>query len=196
VGEKVLDSGDPTPGPQGYFSVGKMWNLSGPITFIERRAFYEYNLDNLSLDPNTLIKNAYLSLAVEHFSLTKSSEYLFAEILGYVGNGKPDLSDFGAGVILGEGDISKPSSGQFYTINFDVTQFVNARVSNHDTFAGFGIRIKDFFGNYGTANQITSLTIETADTGEPVPEPTTIFGSALALGVGGWLKRKKINSAE
>ena len=26
---------------------------------------------------------------------------------------------------------------------------------------------------------------------EPVPEPTTIFGSALALGVGGWLKRKK-----
>jgi hypothetical protein len=26
---------------------------------------------------------------------------------------------------------------------------------------------------------------------QPVPEPTTIFGSALALGVGGWLKRKK-----
>jgi hypothetical protein len=26
---------------------------------------------------------------------------------------------------------------------------------------------------------------------ESVPEPTTIFGSALALGVGGWLKRKK-----
>jgi len=24
-----------------------------------------------------------------------------------------------------------------------------------------------------------------------VPEPTTIFGSALALGVGGWMKRKK-----
>ena len=26
-----------------------------------------------------------------------------------------------------------------------------------------------------------------------VPEPTTIFGSALALGVGGWLKRKKLS---
>jgi hypothetical protein len=26
---------------------------------------------------------------------------------------------------------------------------------------------------------------------EPVPEPTTIFGSALALSLGGWLKRKK-----
>jgi hypothetical protein len=26
---------------------------------------------------------------------------------------------------------------------------------------------------------------------QPVPEPTTIFGSALALSLGGWLKRKK-----
>jgi len=26
---------------------------------------------------------------------------------------------------------------------------------------------------------------------QPVPEPTTIFGSAIALGLGGWLKRKK-----
>jgi len=26
---------------------------------------------------------------------------------------------------------------------------------------------------------------------QPVPEPTTIFGSALALGLGGWLKRRK-----
>jgi hypothetical protein len=26
---------------------------------------------------------------------------------------------------------------------------------------------------------------------QTAPEPTTIFGSALALGVGGWLKRKK-----
>ena len=187
VGEKVINSGEPTFGdPTGSFFIGKIWNYKTGL--IERRAFYEYNLDNLSLAPNTIIKSAYLNLAVEHFSLTKSSEYLFAEILGYVGNGKVDLSDFGAGVVLGEGDISKPSSGQFYTISFDVTQFVNARVSNHDTFAGFGIRIKDSFANYGTANEITSLRIETADAGEPVPEPTTIFGSALALGVGGWLK--------
>jgi len=26
---------------------------------------------------------------------------------------------------------------------------------------------------------------------QPVPEPTTIFGSAMALGLGGWLKQKK-----
>ena len=191
VGEKVINSGEPTSDPTGSFFIGKIWNFNGFIGPTERRAFYEYNLDNLSLAPNTIIKSAYFNLATEHFSLTKSYAYLFVEILGYVGNGKPDLSDFGAGVVLGEGDISKPSSGQFYTINFDVTQFVNARVSNHDTFAGFGIRIKDSFANYGTANVLTSLTIETADDAEPVPEPTIIFGSALALGVGGWLKRKK-----
>ncbi|MEG5095493.1 PEP-CTERM sorting domain-containing protein, partial [Microcoleus sp. B13-B4] len=37
----------------------------------------------------------------------------------------------------------------------------------------------------------SSLVIETVDAAEPVPEPTAIFGSALALGLGGWLKRKK-----
>jgi hypothetical protein len=36
-----------------------------------------------------------------------------------------------------------------------------------------------------------TLTIRTADVAEPVPEPTTMFGSALALSLGGWLKRKK-----
>ncbi len=27
---------------------------------------------------------------------------------------------------------------------------------------------------------------------QPVPEPVTIFGSVIALGVGGWLKRKNL----
>ena len=41
-------------------------------------------------------------------------------------------------------------------------------------------------------NRITSwnFTVDGEHRSEPVPEPTTIFGSALALGVGGWLKRK------
>jgi hypothetical protein len=39
----------------------------------------------------------------------------------------------------------------------------------------------------------SSLVIETADVADPVSEPTTIFGSVIALGVGGWLKRKKSN---
>ena len=37
----------------------------------------------------------------------------------------------------------------------------------------------------------SSLVIETVDAAEPVPEPTTIFGSAIALCLGGWVRRKK-----
>ena len=40
-------------------------------------------------------------------------------------------------------------------------------------------------------DRITSWTFTLEGNHTPVPEPTTIFGSALALGVGGWLKRKK-----
>jgi hypothetical protein len=77
--------------------------------------------------------------------------------------------------------------------------FVRERVRNRDAFAGFGIRIDGAnwwdYGSFhlgGTSNFYhPSLTITTADVAEPVPEPTTIFASAIALGVGGWLKRKK-----
>jgi hypothetical protein len=41
-------------------------------------------------------------------------------------------------------------------------------------------------------NNNSSLIVETDDVAEPVPEPTTIFGSAIFLGVGGWFKRKKL----
>jgi hypothetical protein len=76
-----------------------------------------------------------------------------------------------------------------------VTSFVNQRASNGDTFAGFGIRALNIGALYlGKSNTLPRLIVETAEpVPEPVnvPEPTTIFGSALALGVGGWLKRKK-----
>jgi hypothetical protein len=80
-----------------------------------------------------------------------------------------------------------------YIINFNVTNFVNQRVSNGDAFAGLGIRnstlFADYFGGSVSLANSAELTIET----EPVPEPTTIFGSALALSLGGWLKRKKLS---
>jgi hypothetical protein len=73
-----------------------------------------------------------------------------------------------------------------------VTPFVNQLVSNNDNFAGFGIRASNFGGvGLNAINNNSSLVVETDDVAEPVPEPTTIFGLALALGVGGWLKRKK-----
>jgi len=65
-----------------------------------------------------------------------------------------------------------------------------------DAFAGFAIRALNqgsvLLGGPNALDR-ASLVVETVTVTEPVPEPTTIFGSALALGVGGWLKRKKLS---
>jgi hypothetical protein len=119
---------------------------------------------------------------------------LFLQLSGYVGNGRPDVSDFDAGVYLGEENALTPYPfpSRRDEINFNVTNFVNQLVSNGDDFAGFGFRIPTPYINYGRATLPgSSLTIETANVAEPVPEPTTIFGPVIGLGVGGWLKRKK-----
>ena len=148
----------------------------------------------MSLAPNTVISSAIFQASIQNVQLL-SYPYrsLYLDIFGYVGNGRPDLSDFNAGVKLGSENTLTPYPlpRRLSSIDFDVTQFVNARVSNRDAFAGFGIRVGNYFANYGTAALgSASLKIETVDIAEPVPEPTTIFGSAIALGVGGWLKRK------
>ena len=114
-------------------------------------------------------------------------------IFGYVGNGTAETSDFEAGVLLSSVDVSQSSTSAF--LNFDVTEFVNQRASNNDAFAGFGIRALNLggfaLGGNNFPGSAPRLVVETAEVAEPVPEPTTIFGSALALGLGGWLKRKK-----
>jgi hypothetical protein len=171
-----------------------------PYSSSDTRAFYEFNIGNLSLDTNTVIKRAILNTPLSNVRLGGSARSIDLELFGYVGNGIPDLSDFYAGVPIGfENAVTwypipyRPIP----QINFDVTNFINQRVSNGDGFAGLGIRVRNAFRNGGTVTLLgaygeePTLTIETADVAEPVPEPTTIFGSALALGVGGWLKRKK-----
>jgi hypothetical protein len=65
-------------------------------------------------------------------------------IFGYVGNGTVEASDFEAGVLLSSVDVSSSSPGDI--LSFDVTPFVNQRVSNGDAFAGFGIRALNFGG--------------------------------------------------
>ncbi|MEG3959097.1 PEP-CTERM sorting domain-containing protein, partial [Microcoleus sp. herbarium2] len=101
-----------------------------------------------------------------------------------VSNMIPHLSD--------KGYISSSSPGDI--LNFDITPFVKQRVSNGDAFAGFGIRALNFGGlalNTSNFSGIKpSLIVETAEVTESVPEPTTILTAAIALGWGGWLKRK------
>jgi hypothetical protein len=114
-------------------------------------------------------------------------------IFGYVGNGTAETSDFEAGVFITSVDVSQSSPGA--VLNFDVTDFVKQGVSNNNPFAGFGIRALNLGGLSLKGSDIPGsqprLIVETAEVAEPVPEPTTIFGSAIGLCVGGWLKRKK-----
>ena len=167
----------------------------------------EFNIGSLFMETNTIINKAVLELVVGSEGYFFNGEVLGKPsslgIFGFVGNGivdenlgggKVSDAEFAAGVFLSSVDISSFSTGD--TFNFDVTDFVNQRVSNGDAFPGLTIRALDLGGvGLRTSNKSSprelSLIVQTADVAEPVPEPTTIFGSAIALGVGGWLKRKK-----
>jgi hypothetical protein len=164
-------------------------------TLGEAAEFAEFNIGSFSLAPNTVISSAVFQAEILSFLVyglgVSATNPGSLGIFGYVGNGTVDASDFEAGVLLSSVDVSSSSPGDI--LNFDVSPFVNQRVSNGDAFAGFGIRALNF-GSLALANyseRRPRLVVETADVAEPVPEPTTIFGSAIALGVGGWLKRKK-----
>jgi hypothetical protein len=198
----------------GGISVKKLGGFRWESDTAESRAFYEFNMGTLSFASDTIISRAILNLPFSNLEIAYRT--LFLDLFGYVGNGMPNLSDFNAGVRIGTQDavINYPPDPQYYppylyyyrtgTLKFDVTNFVNQRINNGDNFAGFGIRVftsdnNNYYPNYGSASlpnypgSEPSLIIETVDVGEPVPEPTTIFGSAIVLGVGGWLKRKKSN---
>jgi hypothetical protein len=154
---------------------------------IERRYFSELDLTGFSIPPDTRVY-ATFKTSIQYMGPISSNFYL--DLFGYVGNGTADLSDFNAGVRLGtEKPLFAGPNSRFANVSFDVSQFVNERIRNRDNFGGFGIRVHNSssFLSYGSGYiPATNLTIST----EPVPEPATILGAAVALGWGGWLKRK------
>ena len=168
-------------------------------TLGESAEFAEFNIGSFSLAPNTVISSAVFQAEIYSFQTfglgVSATNPGSLGIFGYVGNGTVEASDFEAGVFLSSVDVSSSSAGDI--LSFDVTPFVNQRVSNADAFAGFGIRALNLgsltLGGANFPGIKPRLIVETADVAEPVPEPTTIFGSAIALGLGGWLKRKKSN---
>jgi hypothetical protein len=171
-------------------------------TFGEAPQFVEFNLGNFSLGPNTTINRAVFETGIFNF-LVGGLGISFTNpgslgIFGYVGNGAADLSDFEAGVFLSSVDISSSSPGD--PVSFDVTPFVNQRVINGDSFAGFSIRALNLgglvLGGRNFPGSSARLIVETTEVAEPVPEPTTILGSITALGVAGLLKRKKFKPAK
>jgi hypothetical protein len=169
----------------------------------EYRAFYEFNIAHLSLASDTVISSAIFKNSINSVEMLDYSHYdAKLHAIGYVGNGRADLSDFSKeGVSLGYVTLFYSLAGT--TFNLNVTTFVNQIVSNRESFAGFGFSSPSFESDYSPGDYIenyitlggysyppASLTITTVDA-EPVPEPTTIFGSVIGLCLGGWLKRKK-----
>ena len=209
----VTGQGRDAPGDRYYndtqhFHVGMRENYAGQ--WEEDRAFYEVDIANL-FPASTVISSAIFRVRID--SLTASHRYYRMQLFGYRGNGQPDVSDFspgiGGGGVGGNGPPVSDFEGSIFLdgyspvgydpvreFNFEhdfyVTPFVNELISNNNAFAGFSVSSNDYYSmGDATLNWNASLIITTVDVAEPVPEPTTIFGSALALGVGGWLKRKK-----
>jgi len=154
----------------------------------------EFNISSFLIAPNTIIKSAVFQDKLSRVIGSRFGGPISLSIFGYIGNGTAEVSDADNGVFLSSVDISSLSPGD--TFNFDVTAFVNERVSNGNPFAGFAIKTFGFHTvSLGGTDALgrSSLVIETVDAAEPVPEPTTIFGSALVLSLGGWLKRKKLS---
>jgi len=141
----------------------------------------------------TSITNAVLRIPVMN-SLDGDSSHVLG-VFGYVGNGTAEASDLEAGVFLNSTEITEFGGPQY--ADFNVTPFLNEIISNNNDFAGFAVRSLTQNGvilptglNGRPVWLITEGEYEIVEP-EPVPEPTTIFGSAIGLGLGGWLKRKK-----
>jgi hypothetical protein len=187
---------------EGYYfdGVGDRFWIENDFSFAQLRPvgvrlLAEFNIDSFSSVPNADISRVLLQTQL---AFVGSSDWEYRNpgsfgLFGYVGNGTDDLSDFGAGELLSSVDVSSSSPGDL--LSLDVTPFVKQRASNGDSFAGFGFRVFNpgivSLGGESFPGDPLRMVVETADVAEPVPEPTTIFGSAIGLGLGGWLKRKK-----
>jgi len=112
-------------------------------------------------------------------------------LFGYVGNGTAEASDLEAGIFLGS-----YTGSNALVADFNVTPFFNGLVSSNNEFAGFAVRSltenRTFLRYEGRSFQ-RPPTLFVEGEYETVPEPITIFGSAMGLCLGGWLKRKKLS---
>jgi len=170
--------------------VGTEWTNGKREFKNEFRALYEFNIASLFFASDTIIKSAIFQARIVNVSSVPYFSRLQA--YGYRGDGEMSRTDHAAGEYLLEEKVFNwfiKESQPMEILSFNVLPFINQKITNSDTFFGFNIRAQTSPREVGyiSLDQNASLIIET----KPVPEPTTIFGSAIALGVGGWLKRRK-----
>jgi hypothetical protein len=150
---------------------------------------YPYYRNDIKI---TKIINAALGIQVWHwppFDYPSRPLGLF----GYIGNGIAEASDFEAGVFLDSITFSE-EEGEYSSVYFNVTAFLDELVSGNNEFAGFAVRPlseSQTFFRHPEDRVFPPPTLHIEGEYEVVPEPTTIFGSAIGLCLGGWLKRKK-----
>jgi len=140
----------------------------------------------------TKIINAALKIEVWHWPRFDYASRPLG-LFGYIGNGTAEASDFEAGVFLDSITFSEEEP-EYSSVYFNVTPFLHELVSNNNEFAGFAVRpLSDSqtFFSHPEDDFISLPTLYIEGEYEVVPEPTTIFGSAIGLCLGGWLKRKK-----
>jgi hypothetical protein len=172
----VIDDGSDYPGLR---YVGRRYEDAFPYDTIgEYRSSYEFNIADLPLDSNTRIKSAIFQTRVESIQYSDPHN---SYVVAYGSTEYSPLIDNGEYLFASDELHSRDRM-----LTFNILQFVvNQKINNNNN--SFGLSIRPVTEAFFTLPYQANLTITT----EAVPEPTTIFGSALALGVGGWLKRKK-----
>lgn len=156
----------------------------------EYRSYYKFNLASLFFNSDTVIESAVFQAGVNRV------EYggLDSKFQAYAHTVNSAFSvPFSGGEYLDEQSLSHILVGEQKIATFNILPFINQRRGNNNSF-WFGIRRGESdYGDDGafiTLDSSPRLTITTFDP-ELVPEPTTIFGSAIGLCLGGWLKRRK-----
>jgi hypothetical protein len=201
LGDAVGSIGYPGPDTTGFIH---SWNLVERTTAREVAALTEFSIPSLAgiwnssgYRPDIRITNitrAVLRVQLE-WEYTAYEGPRTLSLFGYVGNGTAEASDLEAGIFLESVTGSRQNGGS--SAEFNVTPFLNRLVSNNNEYAGFALRslteTEDpiVLSYEGYSGHSFPPTLYVDGEYEVVPEPTTIFGSAIGLCLGGWLKRKK-----
>ncbi len=161
------------------------------VNFVER-GLWEFDLSEL---PSGTILGIDLHLIVSSTTLERDP----FDVYGYAGNGTIETADATAGSLLAAG-LNGNVVSQAGPVIFDVTSFIFNSSVQAAGFAGFNARYSNELSgvvgqksfqspNNDFGNASPWLVVEFTPTPIPVPAAAWLFGSAL--GLLGWMRRRK-----